>query len=73
MSTREELIATNNTLDEIKSMINADSIAFISIKGLIKSIGIDESNLCVGCLTGKYRVDIPGEECMQKQMKFDNF
>jgi len=73
MSTREELIAANNTLDEIKSMINADSIAFISIKGLIKSIGIDESNLCVGCLTGKYRVDIPGEECMQKQMKFDNF
>ncbi len=73
MSTREELIYSNNTIEGIKSMINADSIGYISIKGLVKSIGIDENDLCIGCLTGKYRVDIPSEEHIDKQMKLDNF
>jgi len=73
MATREELIAANKTNDEIKEMINADSIEYLSIDGLIKAIGIDRDNLCLGCLTGIYPVEIPGEECQCRQLKLNDF
>ncbi|MEA1984748.1 MAG: amidophosphoribosyltransferase [Euryarchaeota archaeon] len=73
MATREELIAANKTNDEIREMINADSIGYLSIDGLIKAIGIDRDNLCLGCLTGIYPVKISGEECHCHQLKLNDF
>ena len=73
MPTRDELIAANKTNDEIKETINADSIGYLSIDGLIKAIGIDRDNLCMGCLTGIYPVKIPGEECHCNQLKLNDF
>ncbi len=73
MSTREELIAANNSIEEIRRIINADSLAYLSLDGLISSIGIPEGDLCLGCLTGKYPIEIPGEKCVIKQMRLDQF
>ncbi|NQE45291.1 amidophosphoribosyltransferase [ANME-1 cluster archaeon GoMg2] len=71
--TREELLASYRSLDEIKDFLNVDSIGYLSLDGLIDSVGIAANNLCLGCLTGKYPVEIPGEECIARQLKLSHF
>lgn len=71
--TRDELLASNRTLDEICRFLHADSIGYISLKGLIDSVGIDANNLCLGCLTERYPVEIPGEVCIARQLKLTHF
>ncbi len=52
--TRRELIASTKTINEIKELINADSLGYMTIEGLIEGIGT--KNLCLACLTGKYPI-----------------
>ena len=58
IQTRKELIAANHTVEEIREIIGADSLTYLSINGLIDSIGIatDAPNggLCVDYFDGKY-------------------
>ncbi|ADI73116.1 amidophosphoribosyltransferase [Methanohalobium evestigatum Z-7303] len=63
MATREQLIASQNTIEGIRDMIGVDSIGYLSIDGLVEAIGINKNELCLGCLTGRYPVEIYGEEC----------
>ncbi|WP_242985941.1 amidophosphoribosyltransferase [Oceanobacillus zhaokaii] len=59
MSTREELIAANNTEDEIAEIIGADSLAYLSDTGLEEAIVKDKTinqGVCMACMTGKYPV-----------------
>jgi amidophosphoribosyltransferase len=67
--TREELLASKRSLDEIATFLNADSIGYLSMEGLIESVGIDKDNLCLGCLTGYYPVEIPEERCIARQLR----
>jgi len=71
--TREELVAWKRSLAEISAFLNADSIRYLSLEGLIDSIGIEEKNLCLGCLTESYPVEIPGELCIVRQLKLTHF
>jgi amidophosphoribosyltransferase len=71
--TREELVAWKRSMDEISTFLNADSIRYLSLEGLINSIGIEEKNLCLGCLTESYPVEIPGERCVVRQLKLTHF
>ncbi len=61
MKTRAQLIASDRSVDEIREHIGADSLAYISIEGLVKAIGKDRNELCMGCITGEYPVKIEGE------------
>ncbi len=56
MPTKEELIASSKSVDEIREYINADSLGYLSINGLIKAIG--RKNLCLACVSGDYPTDI---------------
>ena len=71
--TREELLASKRNVDEICEFLNADSIRYLSMEGLIDSVGIEANNLCLGCLTEKYPVEIPGEVCIARQLKLTQF
>jgi len=62
MKTRDQFIATDRTWEEIARAINADSVGYLSIEGLVKAIGHARENLCLGCLTGEYPVRIKGEK-----------
>lgn len=73
MATREELIAAHKSVKGVEFMIGADSLYYISIDGLVKAIGINKEDLCTGCLTGIYPIEIPGEKCDDKQTKLQNF
>ena len=61
MSTRDQLVAAEKSVDDIKTMIGADSLAYISHQGMYGSLGFKESELCTGCITGKYPVPVAGE------------
>ena len=71
--TRDELLASNRSMEAIRKFLNADSIGYLSLQGLIDSIGISMKNLCLGCLNERYPVEIPGEVCVARQLKLSHF
>lgn len=73
MATREELVAAHKTVKGVEALINADSLGYLSIEGLVKSIRLPMDDLCVGCLSGVYPVEIPGERCAKRQLKLSEF
>ena len=71
MPTYGELIAARKSVDGVKLMIGVDSLKYISLAGLIDSIGLPREKLCLGCLTGMYPIERPLERAMQ--LKLDAF
>jgi amidophosphoribosyltransferase len=61
MATREELIASDKTTEEIRDDIGADSLSYLSIDAIGEVLGESRADLCLGCVTGEYPYDIEGE------------
>lgn len=55
---QKELIGANLSIPKIKKFIGADSLYYLSYKGLLKAIGVPEDQLCTACFTGEYPIDI---------------
>lgn len=52
---RNELIAANKSVDEIRDFIGADSLSYLSLDGLKKACGDGEkTSYCTACYTGSY-------------------
>ncbi len=58
--TRRELIASSHTVEEVRRYVAADSLAYLSLKGLLAAVGKDDG-YCAACWTGRYPVDFPGQ------------
>ena len=58
MSTRGELNATGNEVDEIRGFIGADSLAYLSLDGLVASTGAPKATFCRACFDGSYPVPV---------------
>ena len=56
----KNFIATSRPVEEIRQELDADSLAFISLDGLLHSLGGPDcgSGFCTGCFSGKYPIDI---------------
>ncbi len=55
---RRNLIAANHSVEEIREMIGADSLAFISLEGLYAASNREDKHVfCDACFTGNYSVD----------------
>jgi amidophosphoribosyltransferase len=61
MTNRDQFIADNRTIEDIRKEIDADSLAYISKEGLVEALNMEKENLCLGCVSGEYPVNIPGE------------
>jgi amidophosphoribosyltransferase len=59
---RSELIAATHTLDEIRDYLDADSVAYLSLDGLMRAVGERRSQYCSSCYTGVYPVEFPRDE-----------
>lgn len=55
---QRELVAAYKNHKQIEKGIGADSLHYLSYKGLIKAVGLSESKLCTSCFTGEYPIDI---------------
>jgi amidophosphoribosyltransferase len=53
-ATRVELIASDLPVDQICASIEADSLGYISLDGMIKATNQDPAGLCAACFTGRY-------------------
>ncbi|MFC7393494.1 amidophosphoribosyltransferase [Scopulibacillus cellulosilyticus] len=62
ISSKDELIAANHSVEEMRELIEADSLTFLSVEGMVKAIGRDSSmnhcGQCLACFTGKYPTEI---------------
>lgn len=59
--TGDQLIAYNNTVEQIRDMIGADSLGYISVERLNEMIGGDRG-YCDACFTGNYPITPPTED-----------
>jgi len=66
---KNQLIAANKSVDEIREYIGADSLAYLSLEGLRKAAGeSDEVKYCTACYTGKYPTRLVDVEDIQPAM-----
>jgi amidophosphoribosyltransferase len=64
---RGQLLASRHSVEEMASLIGADSLAFISIDGLYRALGHNERDVarphfCDACFTGDYPVPLPDQQ-----------
>jgi amidophosphoribosyltransferase len=62
MASREELIASDKTTEDVRDVLEADSLAYLSIDAIAETLDRKRVDLCLGCVTGEYPYDIDGEE-----------
>ncbi len=60
-SSRGELIAAGHSLKEIESILQVDSLHYLSLPGLLRSVAHSD-HYCLACLTGDYPVPCPKTE-----------
>ena len=53
-----ELIAAHKTVEEIRKFLGATSLHYLSLNGLLKSIGLPEEHLSTSCFSGIYPIDL---------------
>jgi glutamine phosphoribosylpyrophosphate amidotransferase len=56
--TREELIASSNSPEEIRKFLGADSLGYVSLPALRRAVGDTEGKFCTSCYTGVYPTDL---------------
>ncbi|HYA62525.1 MAG TPA: amidophosphoribosyltransferase [Candidatus Sulfotelmatobacter sp.] len=56
--TREELIASANSPEEIRKYLGADSLGYLSLPGLRQAVDDTEGDFCTSCYTGVYPTDL---------------
>jgi amidophosphoribosyltransferase len=69
---KSELIASSHSVDEIRKYIEADSLAYLSLQGLLDAVGAEPNEFCTACYSGKYPLDfegmIPDEKEAERQL-----
>ena len=67
--TREQLIASSYSVEEICKFIEADSLGYLSLEGMIEATGGSKEEFCTACFDGNYPVDVPETIVEQSKKK----
>ena len=57
MGRHEDLIAHKRTVDEIRNHVDADSLYYLSVEGMMRAVG-REDGFCQACFTGQYPIAV---------------
>jgi amidophosphoribosyltransferase len=70
---RSELIAATHTLEEIRKYLDADSLSYLSLDGLLSAVGNGANSYCTSCYTGVYPIEFPrdSDAYLQLTLKLD--
>ena len=78
-ATRKELIGANKTVAEICDRISADSLAYLSLDGMVEAVtnGVrQQTGHCAACFSGEYPIPIPdwlfSDEREQEKLIFED-
>jgi amidophosphoribosyltransferase len=55
--TREELIASTHSTEEIRDFLGVDSLGYLSLDGMLRAAGI-RSQFCHACFSGRYPIPV---------------
>jgi amidophosphoribosyltransferase len=70
--TRQELIAADLTVEQIRDYVGADSLGYLSLDGLVEAAGGDGSSFCRACFDGEYPIPVPesaGKFVLESQLR----
>lgn len=58
---REELVANHKDVDEIAKMLGLDSLKYLSLDGMLKSMPSPGEGFCLACFTGEYPIEVDAD------------
>jgi amidophosphoribosyltransferase len=61
-----ELIASTNSVEEIRRFVGADSLAYLSIEGVLSALDLPYERFCFACFDGRYPVPVPYDTTRHK-------
>ena len=67
--TKRELIAANNTVEEIRRFVEADSLGYLSLARCGRRSAIREARYCYACYTGNYPTELVNIEQLMRSSK----
>jgi amidophosphoribosyltransferase len=56
--TRAELIAAQTSVEEVRRFIEADTLGYLSLAGMLEATGIEANESCTACWTAKYPTEV---------------
>jgi amidophosphoribosyltransferase len=56
--TKSELIASQHTVEEVKTFIGLDSLCYLSLPGMLEATGLEQSSFCLACFDGDYPIQV---------------
>ena len=56
--TKEELLANNRTLEEIKEFLGVDSVGYLSLPGMLSCAALPKDHYCTACWSGRYPIPV---------------
>jgi amidophosphoribosyltransferase len=66
MADQAQLVAAHLSVEEIRQLIGATSLGYLSIDGLSRAVGLNRDQFCLACFDGKYPIPIPDQIRMSK-------
>jgi amidophosphoribosyltransferase len=70
MADENELVAASRSVEEVRELIGATTLAYLSLEGLQDATRRPESSFCRACLTGTYPTRIP-EDLKLAKLRFE--
>ena len=58
MPTKEELIGSSKSVEQIREFLDVDSLGYLSLPGMLSMHSLNGRDFCVACFTGKYPTKI---------------
>jgi amidophosphoribosyltransferase len=65
---RDELVGAERDVEEIRKLIGADSLGYLSIDGMLTSTGVPTERFCHACFSGGYPIGVPEETARTKNV-----
>jgi amidophosphoribosyltransferase len=62
MASKDELVASHMTIEQIRDRIGADSLGYLSLEGMMSILGGPKRGYCNACFTGSYPIKVFDEE-----------
>lgn len=56
--TRRELAAFDRAVEEVRQLVEADSLGYLSVEGLLRAVGTTEQQSCLACFSGESPIPV---------------
>ena len=68
MPNQDELIGAQLLVEDVRSHIGADSLAYLSLEGMLAATQIPQDSFCTACFSSRYPVPVPARELQRKNV-----